>query len=196
MTEELKKYFISDARLSSYDNFEQYQTNIIQSSKYYTLLCIFEISLRNAIDNYMKYKISSQWLDDDFLHNDTKSKIQEAKKKIAQRKEKITHDKIVAELSLGFWTSLFRKSYSNIMRVNDIKHIFPSLPPKQTILINRAILDKRLNHIRKFRNKVFHYEKIIDKPEYKNISNEILELLEYFDIEIKHLANTLKQKVQ
>jgi hypothetical protein len=142
----------------------------------------------------MQYKLSTNWLNNDLLHNDTKHRIQEAKKKILQRNESLSHDKIISELALGFWTSIFRKSYSNIMRINDIKHIFPNIPSKHHKLINRAFLDKKLNHIRKFRNKIFHYEKIIGKIEYQNIDNDIVELLRYFNDEVELLAKTIENR--
>lgn len=107
MRNEIKSKFISDTRLNSYQDFDEYKENIYQSEKYYILLSIFEISLRNSIDNYLKIKISENWLESEKLHKDTKQKINESKNKINKRKEEITHDKIIAELSFGFRTSLF-----------------------------------------------------------------------------------------
>ncbi len=52
-----------------------------------------------------------------------------------------------------------------MIRIKDIKHIFPNIPTREQKLINRDILDKKLNRIRKFRNRVFHYERIINKSE-------------------------------
>ena len=40
---------------------------------------------------------------------------------------------------------------------------------------------KELNHIRNFRNRVFHYEKVINKNNYNQIFDEIDEVLFYFD---------------
>ena len=191
MKESVKKKFITNVRLQNYKDFEEYKQNLYNSEKSYILLSIFEVSLRNSIDSYFKQKISPNWLESVFLHKDTKQKIDEAKNKILQRRETITHDKIIAELPLGFWTSLFRKSYVNLMRIKDIKHIFPNMPSKKEKLINRNILDKKLNHIRKFRNRVFHYEKILNKVEYENIENDIFELLIYFDFEIYSFAKEL-----
>ena len=191
MRDELKSMFISKKRLTYYRDFDEYKQNIKYSEKYYVLLSIFEISLRNSIDNYFKEKISKDWMRSEILHNDTKQRILESKKKISQRKELVTQDKIVAELSFGFWTSLFRKSYSNLFRIKDIKHIFPNIPNQSIKFINRQILDKKLNKIRKFRNRVFHYEKIVTKTEYINIEGELFEFLKYFDDEIYKFAKEL-----
>ena len=198
MKDDVKLKFITQIRLKNYSNFEEYKQNLYDSEKYYILLSIFEISLRNSIDVYFKNKISNSWLDSDILHHDTIQRINEAKNKILQRKEKITYDKIIAELPFGFWTSLFRKSYTNLLRIKDIKFIFPNMVSKQQKLINRNILDKKLNNIRKFRNRIFHYEKIINKVEFENIENEIFELLLYFDKDIFNFAKELlnNKKVQ
>ena len=191
MKSEVKTKFISDIRLSHFEDFYEYKQNMYQSEKYYILLSIFEVSLRNSIDNYFKEKISSNWLESEILHFDTKQRIIESKNKIEQRKEILTHDKIISELSFGFWTSFFRKSYSNLIRIKDIKHIFPNIPKRSQKFITRQILDKELNKIRKFRNRVFHYEKIINKIEYTNMKDDISILLVYFDDEIHKFAKEL-----
>ena len=191
MRSEVKTKFISDIRLSHFKDFDEYKLNIYQSEKYYILLSIFEVSLRNSIDNYFKEKISSNWLESEILHFDTKQRIIESKNKIELRKEVLTHDKIISELSFGFWTSFFRKSYSNLIRIKDIKYIFPNIPKRSQKLITRQILDKELNKIRKFRNRVFHYEKIINKIEYTNMRDDISILLVYFDDEIHKFAKEL-----
>ena len=45
------------------------------------------------------------------------------------------------------------------------------------------MVSTKLNHIRKFRNRVFHYENIL-KEEFKNIEDDIYEILSYFDNEL------------
>ncbi|WP_320034156.1 hypothetical protein [Halarcobacter sp.] len=188
MKDEIKSRFISNIRLESYKDFVEYKQNIKNSEEYYILLSIFEISLRNSINHHFKKRISKNWFESNILHTDTKQRINESKNKIKQRKEEVTHDKLIAELPFGFWTSLFRRSYSNLFRIKDIKYIFPNMPAKDEKLITRQILDKELNKIRKIRNRVFHYEKIINKKEYKNMKEEIELLLLYFDEEIYLLS--------
>ncbi len=88
MRDENKLKFISHARLHSYKDLEEYKQNIYKSEKYYILLSVFEISLRNSIDEYLKRKISHNWLESELLHQDTKLRILESKNKIYQRREK------------------------------------------------------------------------------------------------------------
>lgn len=194
MRYENKLKFISSSRLLTYKDFEEYKQNIYKSEKFYILLSVFEISLRNSIDDYLKKKISENWLESELLHPDTRQRILESKNKIYRRKEEITHNKIIAELPFGFWTSLFRKSYSNLFRIKDIKLVFPNIPNRNEKLITRGLLDKELNKIRKFRNRVFHYERIINKVEYIGIENDIYRLLVYFDDEIYNFTKELVRK--
>ena len=51
MTDSVKTKFISDKRLQNYTNFDEYKQNIYLSQQYYILLSIFEISLKNSINN-------------------------------------------------------------------------------------------------------------------------------------------------
>lgn len=97
--------------------------------------------------------------------------------------KELNQNQVISELSFGFWTALFRNSYIKTMRTNIIKKIFPNLPTKDQKLITREYMNKKLNHIRKFRNRVFHYENIL-KEEFKNIEDDIYEILSYFDNEL------------
>jgi hypothetical protein len=186
----IEKY-ISYSRLNAYKSIEEYKQNILYSQEYYILLCILEISLRNSINYYFKFKFGNDWNNHKFLHYDSLAKIKEVQKRIILSKKELTHEQIISELSFGFWSSLFRKSYTNKMRLTDLKYIFPNLPFKKDKLVTRDYINKKLNHIRKFRNRIFHYEKIINNVEYKNIKNDIFELLLYFHKDIYNLVNEL-----
>lgn len=142
-----------------------------------------EVSLRNVIDFYFTERYGESWTDllDIFKYKEI-SKIEEAKNFLKLKQEECTKDKIVAELNFGFWTSLFSKTYEEQMRKNNLIKIFNNLQKNKQI--NRAYLSRKLNNIRNFRNRIFHYEKIINKPEYLNIENDINEILEFLDKEI------------
>ncbi|MDF1875298.1 hypothetical protein JHD48_06095, partial [Sulfurimonas sp. SAG-AH-194-I05] len=79
MKNDVKAKFITSSRLTNYTDFEEYKQNLYQSEKYYILLSILEVSLRNSINNYLIKKLSIDWLDNDILHKDTKQKVNEAK---------------------------------------------------------------------------------------------------------------------
>ncbi len=184
MKESLIKQFISEDRFKSYKNLEEYSKNLIFSQNAYIPLSILEVALRNALNNYLSNKISDIWYENDFLTKDSIEKVSQAKSLLIKRRERTDKEKIIAELSFGFWVNLFKKPYDKKLRINDIKTIFPNLPNKEEKLINREILFNKLNHIRNFRNRVFHYEKVLNKDNYNNINEDIFEIIKYFDNEL------------
>ena len=180
----IKKY-ISSERFRSYSGIDEYLENLVFSKKAYIPLSILEISLKNSINDLLTDKLGENWLENkDFLTNDSLRKIDEARNILYKRAELISKSKIIAELSFGFWVNLFKKPYEKKLRTKDIQKIFTNLPPKKEKMINREVIYKELNHIRNFRNRVFHYEKVINKDNYNQIFDEIDEVLFYFDKEL------------
>ncbi|MCT7513773.1 Abi family protein [Aliarcobacter cryaerophilus] len=185
MKKSLIKKYISTERFRSYSGIDEYLENLVFSKKAYIPLSILEISLKNSINELLTEKLGENWLENkDFLTNDSLRKIEEAKKILYKRAEPISKSKIIAELSFGFWVNLFKKPYEMKLRTKDIQKIFTNLPPKKEKMINREVIYKELNHIRNFRNRVFHYEKVINKDNYNQIFDEIDEVLFYFDKEL------------
>ncbi len=151
----------------------------------YIPLSMLEVSLRNSINSLFKIFYGAAWIVNEaqFLKNKEIIKIEFAKEKIMKNREQITQDKFVSELLFGFWTALFQFAYADKMRTAYLKQIFPNLSPKNIELINRKTVSAKLNHIRKFRNRVFYHENII-KHEFIGIENDISEILTYFDDEV------------
>jgi len=188
--------FITSKRLSTYTNIGEYELNLKQSKEYYIPLSILEVALRNSINSLFERFYGLGWLTGgaQFLRGDLLSKIDDAKQKLRVRNEDITKDKLVAELSFGFWTALFQSPYKHQMRTSNLKQIFPTLPKKEEYFIDRKIMSAKLDHIRKFRNRVFHYEKIVGKSEYDTIEADIYEILKYIDKELYDLAERLNDE--
>jgi len=186
MNEILICKYITEKRFSKYHSLSDYEENLLLSKKYYVPLSILEVSLRNAINTHFEKFYGAGWLlnEASFLQRDHLFKIQEGKRKIQSRKERLTKDKLVAELSFGFWVNLFKSSYAGQMRIANLKQIFTNLPAKDIKLINRNELFQTINHIRNFRNRIFHHEKIVNKVNFKNIENDIDEILEYLHEDI------------
>jgi len=65
------------------------------------------------------------------------------------------------------------------------------MPSREKKFISREIIYKELDHIRNFRNRVFHYEKVINKDNYNAIFDEINEILRYFDDDIEKFSTRL-----
>lgn len=181
MNNSLIDKFISDNRLSSYKNISEYEKNLIFSKKSYIPLSILEVSLRNSIDALLSEKVSIDWYkEDDFLTTDSKIKISQAIELLKRKKEKISKHKI--------------KPYEKKLRIKDLKILFPNLPSKNTKITNRETIYRELNHIRNFRNRVFHHEKVLNKDSYNLIFTNIDEILAYFDDEVYEFSKRLNHE--
>jgi hypothetical protein len=193
MKQDLINKFITQGRLGKYRDIKEYRENLLFSNRFYIPLSVLEVALRNAIAQHLNKFYGNSWLlnESRFLQRDALSKIDDAKAKILKREEALTQDKLVAELPFGFWTSLFQKPYDCIMRTQTLKQIFPNLPPKNEQLIDRKYISSELNKIRKFRNRIFHHEKVINKLEFLKIEEDINRMLIFLDTELDIFVNEL-----
>jgi hypothetical protein len=195
MNTHLIERYISEARFSKYKNLGEYEENLFFSKKSYIPLSILEVALRNAIDDLLTQKVGEQWHEDNsFLTRDSQFKVQQAKEMLRKRKESTSREKIIAELSFGFWVNLFKKPYDKKLRIKDLKNVFPNLPSKEEKLMNREVIYRELNHVRNFRNRIFHYEKVINKDNYNTVFSEIEEILNYFNTELNTFAQRLNNE--
>jgi hypothetical protein len=162
--ESLKLKYISEDRLSSYNDFEEYRQNLLISKNAYIPLSILEIALRNALNTYLTIKIGQDWHTDNiFLTPMAQKKIKEVTETLKGRKEIDSKEKVIAELN---FTELF---------------------------LDREEIYKKLDHIRRFRNRVFHYEKVINKDRYNEIVKDIHFVLAIFDDELADFAMVLNK---
>jgi len=96
------------------------------------------------------------------------------KHKLNRNNQNFTDDDIVAELNFGFWTKLLLdKHYTNIWR-KIFKDVFPNLEFKGNIDQAKVHTGLQFDDLRKFRNRIFHYEPIFNKAP-KQYHDKILE---------------------
>lgn len=80
-----------------------------------------------------------------------------AKAKLARRHEAQTPDKVLAELTFGFWSSLFNTQFQTALW-KDLRLVFARCPKPQR---QRHNISAALNQIRDLRNRVFHHEPLL-----------------------------------
>ena len=160
---------------------EYYQLNTQIAESLYPLLSNLEIVLRNAITNSFSIHFkNTNWY---ALVNypELQDQINIAKSKITASKNQITIDKLVSELTFGFWTSLFNKNYAKDYW-KPLMYAFPLLDKQQK---HRNLIAFKLNNIRKFRNRIFHYEPICKDLNILSINHaNILEILQAINTDI------------
>lgn len=136
-----------------------YRYNLILCQRFYGVLNLFEVMLRNAInDHYAAYYSDADWI----VSQAATGKLLEYNKdeiiqtEIGYRRRGIyNNDKMVASLTMGFWTKLFsKKRYKRGGK--SLLQIFPNKKKGK----NQADVYKDLTHIREFRNRIAHHEPI------------------------------------
>lgn len=159
-------FFISQPRFNIYlqqrnNNieaaYELYLTNIALSEALYPILSVLEISLRNAIHRQMSRHFRDPYWFNNQLPESFQASVSKAEQKIIAQQKLVTPDRIVAELSFGFWNRLFNRHHAKQLW-KPLRMIFRYLPRQQR---RRDTIDDSLFRIRTLRNRVYHYEPII-----------------------------------
>lgn len=174
-----------------------YRVNLRVSQAFYPVLNLFEIFLRNTINYHVSsYFSNPNWIVSEktgFMSDTTlapsryflKKNIQKAERTIRRKGSEVTSGKVIAEQSLGFWTSLFDTHHYRLIGGSPI-HAFPHKPAQA----NRNLINKKLNKIREFRNRIYHNEPIcfknlnIDFSGAHEIKEEVYELLNWIDSDV------------
>jgi len=162
---------------------EHYKANIEISEAFYPMLSILEIGLRNNIDYQLtrKYKDENWFENNDFIKIVSSyqiDNISDARKNIHREKKVITPGKIIAELSFGFWTSLFDTRFEMTLWKN-LRLAFPNCPKK---IRKRKTMSSKFNGIRKLRNRIFHHEGITwNLGVINNYKKEIIEGIDWLN---------------
>lgn len=147
-----------------------YLANLRISQKLYAVISVFEVALRNAVDeHYKQYFISKtgspEWLRNQsaasgFLSNPTLSKggfqsRENVKKVISNLGTHYTHDKVVSELSFGFWKYMFAtKEFA--AAGSTLLHVFVARPRG----INHTDVYNKLDVVNRIRNRVAHQQPV------------------------------------
>lgn len=209
------KYYFSEARVNRYllatdksktKAVDLYKTNLFVAQAFHPLLGVFEIIIRNRLNDIM----ASHFNDSDWILNQKsgfmsdsslkytfkrtgqqkindylKKEIIKAEKRLRKTHTLITTDRIIAEQSLGFWTDLFEVHHYRILKGRPIQ-IFHTLPSGY----GRKEVNDELDKIRRFRNRINHNEPIcfkgnaVDFSEAIRVHQSIINLLTWIDPEI------------
>ena len=179
---------ITSVRLGAYgsDNkdvlLERYIYNLKLSEAFYPALSLLEITLRNRICNAIEKLIGKDWLmqelnKQNILADKEYKKLIESVNKIKKAGKKITNDRLISEITLGFWIYLCTKSYKP--QLWDKKGFFELVFPNYANngeLRKIAPIQNDLLAILRLRNRIFHHEIILNgnktpKEQYQLVLN-------------------------
>lgn len=155
----LEKYFASSGDL--HGCFEMYKANLLLSQQMFSVLSIFEVVLRNAINEHYKQKFGENWLLTQIqLGGFLWKKGCETSRNnlwatIGKLGEQASNDKAVAELNFSFWRYMFN-SKEFMAGGSSLLQIFPNRPKAK----NHTDFFKDLSEINFIRNRIAHHEPI------------------------------------
>ena len=138
-----------------------YRYNILLCEKYYAVLNVFEVVLRNAINNHysvllsdkdwIRHQLDSGGILANYPHLSSLNNILEN----LDSTGRYTNDRVVASVSFGFWTHLFsRKPF--VQGQQSLLQIFP----ERTKGLGQRFIYNELQDIKTLRNRIAHHEAI------------------------------------
>lgn len=138
-----------------------YSSNILLAEAMVPMFNVLEIALRNSIHVrlsklYGRTDWWESWVGDPNFKWQNKE-IDSAKAKLIRRHEPQTADKVLAELTFGFWSSLFNAQFQTTLW-KSLRLAFAHCPKSQR---QRHTVSGALNQIRDLRNRVFHHEPLL-----------------------------------
>lgn len=187
--ERWSSYQVISSKYKDVDPFKVYMWNISLSKLLYPLLCLVEVSFRNAV-SFAAKNISQDenWLVNNkvFISRELEE-VAKARYHLLKRKKEVTQGRVIAELSFGFWTSLLDKRYTTLWHNKDfIRSVFPYLSKRNR---NREYLSRQFNLVRRLRNRVFHYEAIWHHSDLKEKYLLVLDMISWMEPEILSLID-------
>ena len=183
-SDRMKKYFLLYPG-DEVKAIKHYQCNIMLSEAMYPCLSVFEVELRNSV---VRELVAFAKREDWYVVFSTTPGLMElnkyistAKKQIAARGEDITTAKITAELTWGFWTSLFNRNYERILW-KDLRRAFPFVKKANR---QRKVVASFLNKFRRLRNRIDHNEAICwNLDEVEMIHDEMMNVMGWMNKEV------------
>ncbi|MCX6378998.1 MAG: Abi family protein [Armatimonadetes bacterium] len=149
-----------------------YLWNMALCEALYPVLQCIEVALRNTIHDALSKARSQKWYDEaGFLLPVELERVASAKAELDRNRKPHDHCRVVAELTFGFWASLFAAPYEKSFFILVAPLAFARVPRKNR---NRAFLSARIQEIRKIRNRVFHHEPIWND----DLMREYLDMME------------------
>lgn len=153
-----------------------------------------EVSTRNAAANILEATYGSEWpweeafaisLPSPAKHYSPRGDLH------AVRKQCSTAGKVIAELKLAFWSSLFTARHDVRLWENRIATAFPHSPYEDEKKLRKEVRNK-IEDIRLLRNRIAHHEPVFTRNLRKDLQG-MEELIEYRSPEAKAWVESLEE---
>ena len=144
-----------------------------------------EVSLRNSIHEAASSKFGNEFWFKGYLIGREKATIEKIDEDFSRRRIEATPGKYISECNFGFWVSLFKSEYETTLWRVLARDVFPYAPRH---LSTRGIIRRRLDGIRRLRNRVFHFEPIWNLPGLEQQHGIILETIGWISPALREMT--------
>lgn len=182
-----------------------YVLNAKLSENFYFLLQNLEVSLRNAIYDSFNQRFPGR---DFFILNNRDTRIYNnyasnleyhsygcwkmlgtVKHQFRSSRIPITDGKIISQLNFGFWTTLLEENrYKAILWRQIFRSVFPNYPHGRIVDDDVIDVSDKINKIRKFRNRIFHFEPIFNYQNLLDVRNDILDAIGWINADMMEVS--------
>lgn len=165
-----------------------YVENVLLCESFYPVLHLFEVGLRNSIDHGFTMKWGKSWIEDPGalpLGKREIDQLERTRNQIREAGKDVTRSRIVAGLSLGFWTGLLSPYYDHQWHGSVIRNVCPGLRGSAR---TRATVANTVSRVRVFRNNVFHHDRI-RHLDLRAKHHDIIQVVEWLGSDLVKLVN-------
>lgn len=169
----------------------RYCWNIALSEALYPSLSIFEVALRNRLDEAVAIHTGdAEWLQHrpGLLQTSELDQVAKATEYLRRRGRPVNHRTLMPEVSFSFWTSLMSRPYEPILWPAMLRTAFPHAIRRE---LTRSNVATKLNTIRRLRNRVSHHEPIWQLPALDADYASVVELTGWLSSNARALLATL-----
>ena len=152
-----------------------YAWNIALCESLYPALNCFEVVLRNSVHAAGTRQFGTEFWFSGRLRQEEADRLNSLRFRLnLSGNRNPSAGDLVSGLSFGFWSSLFKGQYERILWPRLLPDVFPQAPRRQRA---RKEISKRVDRIRRLRNRVFHHEPIWHLQDLEQQHQQILETI-------------------
>lgn len=167
----------------SLDALARYVWSVETAKSLHPKLNALEVTFRNQVHNRLQQIHGETWFDDASLLSAIElQKVAAAKKSLVNMRKPQSTGRLVAELSFGFWTSLYGRHHEQDIVRPTIRQVFPFRNSYQDL--SRGLIASRLRSARFLRNRISHLEPVAFDVKLPQVYEEMCELIQWMSPEM------------
>jgi hypothetical protein len=159
--------------------FGRYRWNVALCVALYPALGLLEVAFRNSVHIAITALCgTAMWYDGGILLSREQDAVNRVKEELNRQKKPEEPDRIVAELTFGFWSSLLSGHYEQRLWTKLLRRVFPHMPKRRR---HRGEAARRFHDLRLLRNRVSHHEPIYKQHNLLQRYDEIEEAIGWIE---------------